>query len=52
VPGIHDNEEYFTYLTQLKDFYPGITGVERLPFHRLGLDKYEALGRFAPMLGI
>jgi len=49
VPGIHNNDEYFSYLDRLKSEYPGINGIELLPFHRFGIDKYKALGRTAPM---
>ncbi|MCL2603087.1 MAG: radical SAM protein [Defluviitaleaceae bacterium] len=45
VPGIHESAEYEAYLNGLPALYPGVQGVERLPFHRLGMDKYEALGR-------
>jgi pyruvate formate lyase activating enzyme len=47
IPGVHDNVEYETYLDGLPGLYPGIKNVEKLPFHRLGMDKYEALGRQA-----
>jgi pyruvate formate lyase activating enzyme len=49
VPGIHDNEGYFNYLSRLKDTYPAVLGIEKLPFHRLGMDKYGALGRECPV---
>ena len=49
VPSIHDNEAYYGYLEGLAASHPCIIGYELLPFHRLGMDKYEALGRVAPM---
>jgi len=50
VPPFHNTQAYDDYLDQLKTLYPGIIEVQRLPFHRLGLDKYEALGREVPFI--
>lgn len=44
VPGIMDNEDY---LNSLKDFIkdiPNIEKIEFLPYHKLGMEKYEKLG--------
>lgn len=52
VPGITDNDEY---LHQLRDFIQTLSNVERidvLPYHTLGIFKYEKLGIDYPLQGV
>lgn len=52
VPGITDNDEY---LHQLHDFIQTLSNVERidvLPYHTLGIFKYEKLGIDYPLQGV
>lgn len=52
IPGFNDNdrwmEELCKLISEMNGIYP-LQGVELLPFHRLGLDKYAALGKKAVM---
>lgn len=52
VPGITDNDEY---LNRLADFLRTLTNIERidvLPYHTLGIFKYEKLGIDYPLDGV
>lgn len=52
VPGITDRDEY---LLRLRDFLRTLTNVERidvLPYHTLGIYKYEKLGIDYPLKGV
>ena len=52
VPGITDKDEY---LQQLRSFLDTLTNIERidiLPYHTLGVYKYEKLGIPYPLQGI
>jgi pyruvate formate lyase activating enzyme len=50
IPGINDSlrgiEEMASFIRQIKAEQPS---VELMPYHQLGLSKYEALGRYYPM---
>ena len=49
VPGITDSEEY---LSSLKEYLKKINNIKRidfLPYHNMGLDKYEKLNLFYPL---
>lgn len=48
VPGVHDN---IAYMKKLKQYLKRINHIERidfLPYHKLGTEKYEALGLLNP----
>jgi pyruvate formate lyase activating enzyme len=52
VPGLTDGPEQIAEVADLAtDFGDIIERVEVLPYHRLGVDKYAALGRAYPLLG-
>ena len=55
ITGITDNDQWIDQLCELiremNVVYP-LQGAELLPFHRLGLDKYTAVGRKAPMASV
>lgn len=45
VPDVHDNAEYMKELaTFIKENIKNVTRVDFLPYHKLGSEKYEALG--------
>ena len=45
VPGIHDNLDYIKKLsTFIKENIKNVSRVDFLPYHKLGIEKYEALG--------
>lgn len=49
VPGVHDNEEYVKNLAKfLKTNLKNVERVDFLPYHKLGSDKYQKLGRKNP----
>lgn len=44
-PSINDNKENIrTTAKFVHDYLPGVLGIEILPYHKLGLAKYDALG--------
>jgi glycyl-radical enzyme activating protein len=44
IPGINDTEEHFRGIVDISSKYPGIRGVEILPYHNLGISKRAGLG--------
>ena len=44
VPGVNDSDEYLTSLRQFIDTLSNVEKVEILPYHTLGLFKWEELG--------
>ena len=53
VPGINDSEQYMYSLKQyIREKLPHATKVELLPYHLLGLHKYEANGIKCPLDGV
>ena len=49
IPGFNGTEDEITAIGKLADTLPGVTEIHLLPYHRLGEDKYKALGRTYPM---
>ena len=50
LPGLNDSEESLRRLGAMAEAHPSVSGCELLPFRKLCLEKYEALGipfRFA-----
>lgn len=52
VPGITDGEEELRTLGHLLGKYRNLKGLEVLPYHTMGVKKYEALGIPYPLTGI
>lgn len=52
VPGINDNFEYITELWNLAKKIPRVKRIELLPYHTLGVNKYNALGLRYPLDGV
>lgn len=49
VPGVHDGEQYMQDLAKfLRKYLKHVERVDFLPYHKLGGDKYERLGRVNP----
>ena len=49
IPGVNDNFEYIKDLSQfIKDNIKNVTRVDFLPYHKMGLEKYEKLGIESP----
>ena len=45
IPSINDSKENIRATARfVRDHLPGVSGIEMLPYHRLGLSKYAALG--------
>ncbi len=45
IPSINDSQENIMATAKFaRDKLPGVLGIELLPYHRLGLSKYDALG--------
>lgn len=45
VPGFNDTPEEIASIASFADKLPGVDTIHLLPYHRLGQDKYEGLGR-------
>lgn len=45
VPGFNDTPEEIREIARFSDSLPGVERIHLLPYHRLGQDKYEGLGR-------
>ncbi|AGX42258.1 pyruvate formate-lyase-activating protein [Clostridium saccharobutylicum] len=52
VPGITDKEEHLKQLKEFVDKIPNVEKVELLPYHLLGVNKYEGLGIKYPLEGV
>ena len=50
LPGVHDNPEHFQALAELSRRYPGLKGIQLLPYHNSGHGKYAQLKMPAPAL--
>lgn len=48
IPGVNDSEEEMEEIATLLCTLPGITLIEVLPFHHLGSNKYDSLGKPYP----
>jgi pyruvate formate lyase activating enzyme len=49
VPGINDDEENLDALRRFAASLPGLAGLDLLPYHRIGVDKYARVGRTYPL---
>lgn len=52
VPGVNDTEEQALALADLLRDVPALQRVELLPYHRMGLKKWQALGLRSPLQGV
>lgn len=52
IPGINDSEDNLKALIQFVKGLPSVLRIEIIPYHRLGLSKYEALGRNYFLTGV
>ncbi len=52
VPGITDSEEDTERLTEIADRFEGVERIELLPFHKMCIPKYEALGIPFPLADV
>ncbi|MCJ8011217.1 pyruvate formate-lyase-activating protein [Paenibacillus sp. KQZ6P-2] len=52
VPGIHDQEEDLINLGRFIGTLNGVEKFEILPYHQMGIYKWEALGREYPLQGV
>lgn len=52
VPGLTDGEEHLTKLKEFTDTIPNVEKIELLPYHMLGVNKYEGLGIKYPLEGV
>lgn len=52
VPGLTDDEEHLRKLKEFVDRIPNVEKVELLPYHMLGVNKYESLGIKYPLEGV
>jgi len=50
IPGHNDERENLLHLVEFIRDLGGIDGIELLPYHRFGANKYEGLGRQYPLL--
>lgn len=52
IPSFNDTVEEIQGIARFADTLPGVEKIHLLPYHRLGQDKYEGLGRTYQMEGI
>ena len=52
IPTFNDRPEEIRAIAEFADKLPGVKKIHLLPYHRLGQDKYEGLGREYEMEGI
>ena len=52
IPGFNDTPEEIREIARFADQLPGTERIHLLPYHRLGQDKYEGLGRDYQMMDI
>lgn len=52
VPGINDNDEYINELINFIKPIKNVKKIEFLPYHTMGIHKYEELGIKYPLIGI
>ena len=52
VPGLTDGEEHLRQLKEVVDKIPNVEKVELLPYHLLGVNKYEGMGINYPLDGV
>ena len=52
IPTFNDTPEEIADIARFADKLPGVEKIHLLPYHRLGQDKYEGLGREYPMKDI
>lgn len=52
IPTFNDTPEEIAAIAQFADKLPGVEKIHLLPYHRLGQDKYEGLGREYQLEGI
>ena len=45
IPGINDTDEHIIAVSQLAQKYPGLRGVEIMPYHELGKGKWKEIDR-------
>ena len=45
IPGVNDTVDHFTAIARLEQQYPGLSGIEIMPYHDFGKSKFAALGR-------
>jgi len=52
IPGVTDGQDNLDQIVQLAASLSSVQGIDLLPFHRIGSDKYRRLGMVDPMAGI
>lgn len=52
IPTFNDTEEEIAAIAKFASQLPNVTQLHLLPYHRLGMDKYEGLGREYTLKGI
>ena len=50
IPGINDTEEHLGAIAEMGKRLPNLRGIELLPYHSAGSDKYERIGQHKPDL--
>jgi pyruvate formate lyase activating enzyme len=48
IPGINDNNMNFNGIARLSKKYPELAGIEIMPYHNWGVDKYKQIGEKPP----
>lgn len=44
IPGVNDTDEHFNGIVAMSQKYPNLKGIELMPYHEFGKDKFRQLG--------
>lgn len=52
VPGVNDGRAHLEGIAALCERYPDLEGIQVLPFHAMGREKYDRIGAVNPLPGV
>ncbi|MBC8081270.1 MAG: glycyl-radical enzyme activating protein, partial [Gorillibacterium sp.] len=52
IPGVNDTPEHFKGILEIAERYPGLKGINVMPYHDMGNHKAARLGESAPLIAL